>query len=491
MGLFRTLRRVYRPPRQAQVRAVFLRGLGLTYWAAFRSLRRQLPGLFGQRGIVPLAARLEERKRLGRSRFWRIPTLFWFGASDRALLRACRAGEVLGAVLALGLAPRLCCALLWPLYLSFVAIGSPFLNFQWDSLLLETGFLATLTAPGGLWVDRGRGPSWAGTIAFRWLAFRLHFESGLCKVQSQDPSWRGLTACRHHYETQPLPAPTAWYLRQLPERFHRATTLGVLGLELVVPPLVLLTRPFRRIAFWKLQFLQLAIAATGNFGFFNLLSSLITLWVSDDDALPRRWRPRDTPWPSAGQTVIESLAITPLLLASGDQLLSRFSHRRMMRDGRLGRALSRAYAVSPYGLFAVMTTTRPEIELEGSEDGRTWRSYHFRFKPGPLNGRPRFVGLSMPRLDWQMWFAALGPRPEWFDALVVRLLEASPGVLALLAEDPFEGRRPRYVRARLYEYEMTSAEERRESGNWWKREPLGLYLRPSALASAEATAGAW
>jgi hypothetical protein len=144
--------------------------------------------------------------------------------------------------------------------------------------------------------------------------------------------------------------------------------------------------------------------------------------------------------------------------------------------------------VNGYGLFAVMTTSRPEIIMEGSADGRSWVLYEFRYKPGDPGRRPPFVAPHQPRLDWQMWFAALGgyQRTPWVESFQARLLEGSPEVLGLLAENPFPGRPPRYVRATLWSYRFTSPEERRSSGEWWRREILGAYSPVVSLASAAA-----
>jgi hypothetical protein len=134
-----------------------------------------------------------------------------------------------------------------------------------------------------------------------------------------------------------------------------------------------------------------------------------------------------------------------------------------------------------YGAFANMTTHRPELIVEGSEDGLVWKAYEFKYKPGDLQRRPGFIAPFQPRLDWQMWFMGVGTMgtpyvPDWFANFLRQLLAANPDVLGLLKEDPFAGRKPRYVRVKLYDYEFTRAEERKLTGNWWKREYRGLLV---------------
>ena len=143
--------------------------------------------------------------------------------------------------------------------------------------------------------------------------------------------------------------------------------------------------------------------------------------------------------------------------------------------------------VNNYGLFAVMTTSRPEISIEGSDNGTDWAPYVFRYKPGPLNRPPTWVAPNQPRLDWQMWFAALGSYREnpWLLRFMVRLLENSPLVLDLLDQKPFAGHAPRFVRAMVYDYKFTNYDERRQTGNWWKRELKGTYFPPVSLRNRQ------
>ncbi|MBX5484643.1 MAG: lipase maturation factor family protein [Myxococcaceae bacterium] len=476
-----------------QVRALYLRNLGATWFLAFRSLRRQVLGLYGSRGLSPIREQLELRARYEPRplrRWTRWPTLLWLGASDRALVRLCRIGEASGLLLALGIAPRLSALCTWASYLSFVTVGAPFLSYQWDALILEAGLQSAVLAPGTLRLGHARTePTQASIWALRWLAARLHFESGIVKLQSGDRTWRKLEAMRYHHATQPLPTPLGWYANQLPRRAHQLSTAGVLGVELVPPVMALMPRPLRQIAFTVLVTLQLSIGISGNYGFFNLLSAQLCLPLLDDDDLRaltpwrRRSRPRRRLAPAPlSREVAEAAVLAPFFVSSADSLLARFwPHRRPALLRRVEATLRQFHAVNPYGLFAVMTTSRPEIVIEGSNDGRTWREFELPYKPVRLNRRPPFAGTHMPRLDWQLWFAALGMIDDWFLVLMQRLLEGTPEVYALFGHNPFPAGPPRYVRALLYDYRMTTFAERRATGRWWTRDRVGILVRPTAL----------
>jgi len=477
-------------PSRRLVRWLFLRGLGAVYLIAFASLERQVLGLYGRRGIRPAVELLQAlRANAGPDAYRLAPSLLWLGSSDRDLVRLCRAGQASALALALGIAPRLAVAASWALYLSFVSVGGEFLSFQWDALLLESGLHAALVAPAGLRPGLGRrAPAWASSAVMRWLVFRLHFQSGLVKLRSRDPAWRGCTACTYHYETQPLPTPLGWYAHHLPRWFQRFSTAVALGIELGVPFVAFAPRRARRLACGVLGGLQALIALTGNYAFFNVLTLVLDLWLLDDEALgalpPPRARRARTPGPA--RQVGAALAWTPVALASVLAFVLSFVARA--GEGPLPRALERLVgwldplrSVNAYGLFAVMTTERPEIVVEGSDDGERWREYRFRHKPSAPEQPPRWVAPHQPRLDWQMWFAALGPPPRWFARFLARLLEGSPDVLALLGENPFPDGPPRFVRALLYEYRVTDLETRRRTGAWWRRELVGTYFPASAL----------
>lgn len=480
------------PSRHHVVNWVFLRGLGLVSLVAFTSLRAQVLGLYGSRGLQPIRDVLEgARARRGHEpslgTYSQLPTVFWLGSSDRALLRACTVGQSLSVALMLGIAPRWVLGMLWASYLSFVSVGREFLAFQWDVLLLETSLCALLAAPPGLRPKLGAWePPGHAVLLLRWLAFRLHFQSGLAKLCSGDPTWRNGTACHYHFETQPLPTRVGWYAHQLPSSAHKVATAVVLCLECCVPFLAFAPRRLRRASYWLLAGLQGTIALTGSYGFFNLLTVVDMLWLLDDDAFRGVLKARPIARADGGRPrgygrYVSGGAAGAIFLLSA--LAHAVTHGRRLPPRfllQMTLPLSRLRSINTYGLFAVMTTERPEIIIEGSEDGVTWLEYRFRYKPTDPTVAPRWVAPHQPRLDWQLWFAALASPPRWFLQLLVRLLQASPDVLALL-RSPFGASRPRYVRALLYRYEMTDLETRRRSGAWWRREKLGTYFPAIAL----------
>lgn len=483
-----------RPPRPSLVvtTTIFVRALGLVYLIAFLSLRVQLLGLFGSHGILPIGEFLADvAQRFGPERFWLLPTLAWLDASDATLLRLCDAGAVLGIAVVAGLAPGPCLLALWGLYLSFVSAGRVFLSFQWDALLLEAGLLAVFVAP---WSFRPRitsapEPSRLGVWLVRWLLFRLMFASGVVKLVHDDPSnptWHALTALTYHYETQCLPPWTAWYAHHLPIWWQELACAVMFVIELAVPFLIFGPRRARLVASGAFIVFQLLIIATGNYTFFNWLTIALALMLCDDRALaaiaPVRavaGTPSGPAWVRTMRTVLATPCL--LLLALASTLV--FAQQMAGRDVVPGWARPLLQRVAPfhsansYGLFARMTTVRNEIVIAGSDDGTSWTPYEFPWKPGDVLKRPAFVAPHQPRLDWQMWFAALTPyqaNPEqWFARLLARLLDGTPEVLALFASNPFPDGPPRYVRAELWEYHFSAV------GNpdhaWWRREWRGDY----------------
>lgn len=478
-------------PTYAAAAALFLRLLGVVFFCAFVSLAVQARGLVGSKGILPIATLLSAvGDQYGAERFWLLPTLSWIAPGDAALTIQCVAGAALSLLLAAGFFPAACVALLTILYLSVSVAGQIFFSFQWDYLLVEAGFLSIFLAPlSRRLAFPAAGPPRVPLFLLKWLVFRLNFSSGVVKLASGDPTWRSLTALSYHYETQPLPPWTAWWMHRLSGDFQKASVLFLFFVELVVPFAIFAPRRFRLAACVLLVGFQAVVAATGNYAFFNLLAAALCVLLVDDRVfekvralfsrrgarvpavrhVPGRAWPRAVPWIVAALVLPVSLAevLGPFRPGSSDPppLAS------------LERVLAPLRIVNGYGLFAVMTTRRPEIIVEGSADGQTWKEYAFRWKPGDVRRRPRFVAPHQPRLDWQMWFAALGSLEEnaWLERFLGRLLEGSPDVLALLGPDPFEGRRPRYVRAILYDYRFTDRDERKRTGAWWRRVELGAY----------------
>ncbi len=475
-------------PTYFRASSIFVRLLALCYLAAFVSLFLQIDGLIGPRGILPAEGYLDWiRAQTGPSRFWWVPTFAWLSAKPAMLHGLCAGGVLASVVVFLGFAPTLGLVVAWASYLSLSSISQVFLNYQWDALLLETGLLAIFLSPPA-WRVRfspSSPPSASALLLLRWLLFRLMFSSGAVKLGSGDPAWRSLTALRVHYETQPLPTWIGWAFHQLPSSFQTLSCVFLFSVELGMPFLVFAPRRAKRLAFGLLVLLQILIALTGNYAFFNWLAVALCVLLLDDASLPS-WRGRRalTParatrprrWPLG---VLAPIAVV-LLIASCLQLV--FTVRRTAAGVpkaavALVEWLSPLRSVNRYGLFAVMTTRRPEIIVEGSDDGHAWRPYEFRWKPGAVERRPRFVAPHQPRLDWQMWFAALESCEEnpWLVNFLGRLLQGEPAVLRLLATNPFPAGPPRYVRTLVYDYRFTDRPTRRRTGAWWKRELQGPY----------------
>jgi hypothetical protein len=455
------------PASSGMTRSLFLRGLALVYFIAFASLIPQILGLIGEHGILP-AIELA-------------PRVMFLPVSDTFLSVLPWAGMAIAAMLFFRIVPMAAVVGLYVLYLNIAGIGQDFFGFQWDALLLEAGFAAILVTPFGLRPRySNRSTSTIGIWVLRFLIFRLMLESGLVKLLSGDLTWRNLTALTFHYETQPLPTPLAWYAHQLPESLQKISCVGMFGVELIVPFLFLMPRRLRILGAWITIAFQLAIALTGNYTFFNLLTIVLCIPLFDDKHLygilrravptaeraPRRWLWATIP---AGMLLIAVGAL---------QLLSMV--------GIVGEApelFPSLAIVNRYGLFAVMTTSRPEIVIEGSDDGIEWKAYEFQYKAGDVAEPLRWVAPYQPRLDWQMWFAALTRRENapWFSRLIERLLEGSPDVLNLLGNNPFPGKPPRAIRASLYDYQFTDASTRHATKAVWTRRLLGEYFPPARL----------
>src|SRR5256886_7165090 len=486
-----------RPPTYFWAQRWFLRTLGLTYLIAFLSLWVQVDGLIGSNGVSPLNQFLPAaRAQLGQDAYALLPTLCWFNSSDAFLHFLCGAGVVISLLLIFGIGPALSLIALFAFYLSLSMAGQIFLSFQWDVLLLETGFLAIFFAPWRLWprglllwpvsAPPGTGPpvSRAGLFLLKLLLFKLILMSGVVKLTSGDDSWgwvnhsfhwSALTALDYHYWSQPLPTVFGWWADKSPEWFKHFSVAFCLVIEIIVPFFIWAPRRLRLIAAGLLIFLQLAIAITGNYCFFNLLTIALCLLLIDDSvaaSLRRGGMPHLVASTATQRrdhnrrTVAERLstygAIAVIIVTLPINGWLMFSAFRPL--SRLPRALAKLYEkleafriVNGYGLFRAMTKDRCEIVLEGSADGIEWLSYEFKWKPGDVKRAPGWCAPHQPRLDWQMWFAALGtPRENrWFIALIFRLLQGSHDLNGLLATNPFPQGPPRCIRAMFYRYRCT------------------------------------
>jgi predicted DCC family thiol-disulfide oxidoreductase YuxK len=465
------------PERYERVTGFFIRGLALVYFAAFASLAVQVLGLIGSRGILPVAPYLDAlREQYGALEALDMPTLFWLGASDTLLFGGTIAGMALAVLVTLRKLERIALTGLFALYLSYVHAGQDFMMFQWDLLLLEAGFLAIFLPDGSrivIWL-------------FRWLAFRYLLMAGAAKLLSGDPTWRSLAALRYHFETQPLPTPLAWYAAQLPAWLLSIGTASALVTEVIVVFLIFAPRNPRMFAAWCVFGFELLILVTGNYNFFNLLTMLLCVFLFDDAALtrfgPGRWRMAiDAPLPALpgrARTALATIVALIVIPVGIDRIWHQFTHGlRVPVVQPFADAIAPLLIVNPYGLFAVMTTARPEIVIEGSNDAIDWREYELHYKPGTLVRRPPWNLPHQPRLDWEMWFAALGGSwtDPWFAGLLRRLLEGSPDVLALMMVNPFPDHPPRYIRAVIYDYRFADAATRAATGQWWVRRKTGDF----------------
>jgi hypothetical protein len=495
-------------------RWLFMRLLGLVSLAAFLSFYVQHEGLVGSEGILPIAEYLDmvrERAiasgRIGEfEALWKIPTVHWLDASDAAIAGVCLAGIAASALLAVGAWPRGMLVVMLVCYSSVCAAGRVFLGFQWDSLLVETLFFSLVVAPATFF-DRGRKPaSWVHAFLLVWVLFRLHFMSGVVKLTTPGPTWHDLSAMTYHFWTQPIPTWTAYYAHHAPEILLEIATLLTLVIEIAVPLLLLLPRRWRRWSAAILAGLQVLIIATGNYAFFNYLTLALCV-LAVDDAIWRRvvpgplvsWLGVEERMPERERSLgwrrwaLVGLASFTVVIGAA-RMWEEFTGNRIAPDAVVEFTQS-TRIINNYGLFRRMTTERPEILIQGSNDGVEWETYEFEWKPDRLDERPTFVAPHQPRVDWQMWFAALGTceRNPWLLGLQRELLEGSAPVEGLLADVPFD-EPPTYMRTVEYDYYFTEPAQKAESGHWWRRERPREYcpivqLRDGELVRAPVATG--
>ena len=467
---------------------LFARLTGLSYSFAFLSLYFQIPGLIGTDGILPAQTMLSEGwKALGPRMPWMLPSLTWiFGASDFSLGFIALVGLVASTLLTFGFLRPLSATLAWLCWLSFVNIGQDFLSFQWDTLLLEAGFLVIfLEKPGLLPITPGRDvPPAILRIAIWFLIFRLMLSSGLVKLLSGDPTWADLSAMSYHFFTQPIPNPLSWFAHQLP--LSSFTTLITLMVELLIPLAVLIPHPrVRLVAGISFLGLMALITLTGNYAYFNLLTAALSLTLIENRYWPRPVRLKIIPLPwtpvpwrhlcSLAALLQLSLAFPLLLVTAG--LLPRAG---VPVFNSWERIFAPWHLTSSYGLFAVMTVRRPELTLERSSDGIQWQPIVFKYKAGPPDRLPPQIAPFQPRLDWQLWFAALsaehGQLPGWFAEFIKKLHVGSPAVTGLLVPGQPTLSSNTYLRIRLDHYRFTDPAEHSTTGQWWKITPGPVLL---------------
>ncbi|QSQ24320.1 lipase maturation factor family protein [Pyxidicoccus parkwayensis] len=480
----------------ARVRWWYLRGLGLVFCLAFASALPQVPELFGPQGLSPAAAWLDwARESLGSVEgVARLPTLLWLtGASTGAMRGMCIAGLLCGGLLVLNVAPRYALVGAWAAYLSLTVVGGEFLSFQWDVLLLETALVSLPLTPGHLWPPRvATEPRWEAVLLVRFLLFRLMVMSGLVKLASGDPTWRDFTALEYHYWTQPLPDALAYFAHQLPAALQRASAVAMFSIELLVPFLLFGPRRVRLVAATLLALLQVGILATGSYGFFNVLTLVLCIAALDDGVLRRLRLPRTEDVGPVRRSLVGTVAFTVFAVVYAVLGLSQdvgrvtpWSPPRLVATAL--DAVEPFRSINTYGLFAVMTTKREEILIEGSDDGKTWHEYLLRWRPGPVDERPRVATPHMPRLDWQMWFASLSTCRDnpWLLRLQDALLRDEPLVSEFFRDGTLPDTPPRFVRTVRYDYRFTDLATLRATGAWWTRRELGPYCPPLMLENGQ------
>lgn len=474
-------------------RRAFVGLVGLIFLIAFVSFGLQGMGLLGSEGVLPAEAHwsyLTEQKSAGVLDY---PSIFWLvPPSDAALQAVWIGGGLASLALLVGWLPLPMLGICWVLYLSLVTVGGPFFSLQWDALLLESALVAGLMTPWCHWLGGEAGDSRvprAALLVAWWLAFRLVWMSGVVKLLSDDPVWHNLTALEYHFWTQPLPTWTAYYAAGLPDFVLSAATLVMFAIELLVPLLIFGPRRVRHAAAAGFALLQLGILATGNYGFFNLLALALCVPLVDDRAwrfLLGRWMDisvgEGTVLRPQWRSIAIAVAAVGIIGLSAVKMGVRFSlmtvqSRPIPEIVRVASSWSGLLdgfrTINNYGLFADMTTERPELIVEGSNDGETWRRYNFRWKPDAPDDRPSYAVPHMPRLDWRLWFAALRGcnHPGWYSYLLRALLEGRSEALSLLKRVPFD-EPPTYLRTRLTEFRFADGERGLDSddnmSDWWQ-----------------------
>ena len=484
-------------------RWIFLRALGLIYFSAFYSLIFQVRGLIGTEGILPAREYLQAiaENAPGLARFWYAPTLYWLASSSHALLVFCWIGLIASVLLVFNLWPRATLVICFLCFLSFVSAAQDFSSYQSDGMLLEAGFICLFFAPPGLRPGLGAAhpPSRASLFLLQWEWLRIYFESGVVKLASGDIQWRNFTAMDEYYQNGPLPTWIGWYIQHFPHNFHAFAVGATLVLELGLVWMILLPRRWRIVLFLVVTGWQIPVILTANYAFLNYLVLSLGILLVGDPFL--RWL-----WAQMRKATPTDLAPTPGETRKPESRVALIRHFRAMKLAVAAVMLTWVFYATAaemvlmlwrwaplptapiamlepfrianrYGLFAVMTRGRYEIEFQGSNDGQTWTAYPFLYKPQALNEAPRIYAPYQPRFDWNLWFASLDTwrNNEIVPNTEIRLLSNDKDVLRLFRQNPFASSPPRQVRAVLWQYWFTSMAEKRTTGNWWRRELIGAY----------------
>jgi hypothetical protein len=471
-------------------RFLILRLLGFVYFMAFLAAAFQIVPLVGEHGLTPakkFLALVTAHFGSTRTGFFQLPSLFWFNCGDRCLASVAWIGAGLSAIVMFGYANALLMASLWAVYFSFLSVGQDWYGYGWEIQLLETGFLAIFLCPllDGRPFPRRPTPTLVIWL-FRWLIFRIMLGAGLIKLRG-DPCWRDLTCLYYHYETQPIPNPISWWLHFRPHWFHKLGAVWNHFVELVVPWFAFYPALARNIAGVLLVSFQVILILSGNLSFLNWLTIVPALACLDDSflgkLLPKALRIHvDNAAAKARPSRIHNRIAVALAILVG--LLSVAPVLNVLSPGQvMNTSFDRLHLVNTYGAFGSVGRERMEIVFEGTDDvvisqNTRWRAYEFVAKPGNPRRRPRFIAPYQPRIDWQIWFAAMSTpdRYPWTLHFIWKLLHNDPDTLSLLAGNPFPDKPPRFIRAQFYRYEFAPPSD--PSGNWWERTPVGMWLPP-------------
>ena len=492
------------PPNRLIPRWFFLRALGGIYFSAFFSLLFQVRGLIGSEGILPVGEYLHAvaQSLVGWQRIWYAPTLLWFTSGNLMLTALCWVGMLASLLLVLNLWPRGMLLICFGCFLSFVSAAQDFSGYQSDGMLLEAGFISLFLAPGGLRPGLGatHSPSRASLFLLLWEWFRIYFESGVAKLLSGDYDWRHFTAMDEYYQNGPLPTWIGWYVQHLGHWFHAATVFATFALELGLVWMLFLPRRWRTACFLIVTPWQIGVILTANYTFLNYLVLALGVLLLDDrfllNIVRSKWKGLLTAaqaaaapsaskrngwneklrqsWASA-RLSISTILLAWIFYATTAELIWTFA--RVPLPATPVVALEPFRIANRYGLFAVMTHGRYEIEFQGSRDGQNWVAYPFRYKPQKLDRPPGIFAPYQPRFDWNLWFASLGSWREYpmVPNTEIRLLSNDKDVLALFAGNPFSQQPPQQIRVVLWQYWFTTLAEKRMTGMWWRRQWLGLY----------------
>lgn len=468
-------------------RLLMQRGMAAIYLVAFLAVVNQFKPLLGEKGLLPVPEYLKQVS-------WRkAPSIFHWRYSDRLLQVVAGIGIVVSVLGLLGLTERgpvwvsiAAWLLLYVLYLSIVNVGQKFFGFGWESMLLEAGFFTAFLGPTRM------QPTVIPILILRWMLFRTEVGAGLIKLR-HDRCWRDLTCLYYHYETQPLPNPLSWYFHWLPKPMHRFSALASHFVQVVVPFALFAPQPVASVAGALIIFHQLVLIVSGNYSWLNWLTVVLGISVFDDRMLAFAI-PLHAPLLMARPF---AFAVVLYVLAMGAVALSIQPAMNLISPNQaMNLSYNPVHLVGAYGAFGNVGRERYEIVIEGTSDpvitpATQWQEYGFKGKPGDVAHMPRQVAPYHLRLDWLIWFLPFsvivtggGIRvsgySRWFLRFAQRLLTADPQILRLMGRDPFGGQPPAFVRALFYQYRYTTSEERRETGAWWVRKLLGVYLRPTS-----------